>query len=194
MDKAAQKKWNRIYTEAQIAGATPSKVLQDHTYLLPKQGKALDLACGTGGAAMFLAGQGLEVDACDISDAVIHKLNDFARLRGLVIHGFVQDVTITPLETAAYDVIHVAHYLERDIVPGLKTALKPGGLIFYQTFVKEVTQNYTGPSNPAFRLGRNELLKLFQDFHIVFYQEDGLIGDLQQGFRNEAMLVAQRPA
>jgi len=70
-------------------------------------------------------------------------------------------------------------------------ALKLNGLLFYQTFIKEnVTEH--GPSSPNYRLGENELLDLFAPLHVLAYQELGCVGDVMQGMRGCAMLVAQK--
>jgi tellurite methyltransferase len=50
-----------------------------------------------------------------------------------------------------------------------------------------------GPSSPHFRLGRNELLALFDGLIVRVYREEGTLGDVRVGLRDEAMLVAQHP-
>ena len=62
-----QAKWDEIYS---LASASPvaCTLLSEHKYLLPTEGKALDLACGLGGNALMLAASGLSVEAWDISD------------------------------------------------------------------------------------------------------------------------------
>jgi hypothetical protein len=72
-------------------------------------------------------------------------------------------------------------------------ALKPGGLLFYQTFTR-VSVGPGGPQNPEYRLAENELLRMFQELQVVVYREEGEIGDKTHGFRNEAMLVAKKVA
>ncbi|MDX1810810.1 MAG: methyltransferase domain-containing protein [Gammaproteobacteria bacterium] len=192
MDIKAQEKWNRIYADSEVAAYSVTKILEEYAYLLPKKGVALDLACGLGSDAVFLAEKGLTVKAWDISDQIVTKINTFAQKQKLAITAEARDVVTSPPAANSFEVITVAHYLDRNIVPALIASLKPGGLIFYQTFLKEVTPDYSGPSNPDFRLGKNELLQLFAELDIVFYQEDALIGDLQQGLRNEAMLIARK--
>jgi len=192
MDELARKKWNSIYSESNIGGQSVSIVLQDNGHLLPSQGRALDLACGTGSDSIFMAQQGLSVDAWDISDAVTEKISAYAKQKNLNIVGEARDINIQPPAPNTYDVVSVAHFLERDLMPILTQSLKPGGLIFYQTFTKIVTPTYSGPGNPAFRLDENELLDLFSDLTLVVYREEGLLGDIGKGFRNEAMIVAQK--
>ena len=71
MDEQAKNKWNTIYTDVDINQYSASRVIEDNNHLLPSQGRALDLACGTGSDAIYLATRGLAVDAWGISDTVI---------------------------------------------------------------------------------------------------------------------------
>ena len=192
MDKQAQNKWNNIYAGVDIGQASSSKVVEENNHLLPLQGRALDLACGTGGDAVYLAKHGLTVDAWDISDAVIEKLSLYALDNSLPVNAEVRDINVQPPGKNIYDVIAVAHFLERDLMPILIQSLKPGGLIFYQTFSRIVTPSYSGPKNPDFRLDENELLDLFGELKLVVYREEGLLGDIQHGFRNEVMYIGQK--
>ena len=84
----------------------------------------------------------------------------------------------------------VSRFLERSLAGNLVRALKPGGLLFYQTFIREKA-DAAGPHNPAYLLRPNELLELFKDLRLLVYREEALIGDLDRGFRNEAMLVGR---
>jgi hypothetical protein len=77
------------------------------------------------------------------------------------------------------------------ILPALIQALKPGGLIFYQTFTRQRVSD-RGPQCAEFRLAEQELLQLFSGLQILFYREEGCVGDVQKGFRDEAMLVARK--
>jgi len=191
MDKDAKEKWNDIYSKVEADQYTPSKIITENGHLLPNEGRALDLACGAGADAIYLAQQGLQVDAWDISDTIIGKLSVYAEKNKLSIKAEARDINQFPPEDNVYDVISVSHFLERDLIPMLIRSLKPGGLIFYQTFSKTVTPSYSGPKNPAFRLAENELLDLFAELQLVVYREEGLLGDIQQGFRNEVMYVGQ---
>ena len=69
-----KEKWNKRYSARNIGQLKqrPSDWLVRHQPLLEKQpkGKALDIACGNGRNARFLANLGFEVDALDISDVV----------------------------------------------------------------------------------------------------------------------------
>jgi tellurite methyltransferase len=190
MNDETRYRWDERY-QGEIGSQQPAEVLTTHVHLLPHSGRALDLACGLGANALLLAEQGLQTWAWDISPVAIARLDDTASRLGLSIHSEVRDVIARPPSPDSFDVIVVSRFLERTIVCALQTALRPGGLLFYQTFTRNrVDEN--GPRNSAFRLEDNELLHLFNDLKIRFYREEGRVGDLQRGFRNEAMLVAQK--
>ena len=70
-------------------------------------------------------------------------------------------------------------------------SLKPGGLLFYQTYLREKL-NPAGPRNPEYLLGDNELLSLFGALRVLFYREEGRVGDLTVGDRNEASFIGQK--
>lgn len=186
-----QQRWDTIYQDPNRTVGTAAEVLHDNAHLLPRAGRALDLACGLGANALLLAAQGLETHAWDISPVAITRLMQEARTRGLTIAGQPRDVATAPPPPANFDVIVSCHFLERPLVPHLIAGLRPGGLLYYQTFTLARVDD-TGPSNPEWRLDDNELLRMFAPLRVLVYREEGLVGDLSRGFRNRAMLVAQR--
>ncbi len=182
-------KWDARYREA--GSAVASEVLAENRHLLPAAGEALDLACGLGGNALLLARHGLRTTAWDLSPVAIERLASEAE--GLPLRAEVRDVLAMPPAAARFDVIVVSRFLERDLCPALVAALRPGGLLFYQTFTRDKAVA-GGPSNPDFLLAENELLRLFGGLCLRVYREEGRLGDVTRGLRNEALLVAQRPA
>lgn len=187
-----QKKWDRIYTQRTSDVAEPAMVLQENQHLLPASGKALDLACGLGANSLLLAECGLEVRSWDISPVAIEQLKLTAQQRGLRVDAEVIDVMSHLPEANSLDVLVVTHFLLRGMEQSLMAALKPGGLIFYQTYCRDkVTQQ--GPSNPDYLLADNELLGMFASLKLRVYREESLSGQQEKGWRNQAMLVAQKP-
>ncbi|WP_139349763.1 class I SAM-dependent methyltransferase [Thioalkalivibrio denitrificans] len=184
-------KWDTRYRDADVSEARPCRVLAEFAHLLPERGRALDLAAGLGGNAKLLAEAGLDTEAWDISPVAVEKLNEYARTRGLPLEAVVRDVENAPPVEHSFDVIVVSRFLERPLVPALIGALRPGGLVFYETFTREKVDE-TGPSNPDFRLAPNELLTLFSPLRLVAYREEGVIGDTGRGWRNEAMLIGMK--
>ncbi len=189
MDDEIRDKWDRRWREAD-AKPLPAAVLGEYAHLLPARGDALDLACGQGGNALFLARRGLQTEAWDISEAAISRLSALAS--GLPLKAAVRDVEALPPAPASFDVIVVSHFLYRPLLASLAAALRPGGLIYYQTFTVERVPGSHGPRNPDYLLKPNELLDAFKRLRILAYREEGLAGDLARGVRNLAMLVARR--
>lgn len=182
----------RRYRERAVADAVPAAVLRDNAHLLPGKGVALDVACGLGGNAIVLAAGGLETFAWDSSPTAIDKLAAWARAHGAPIHPEVRDVVASPPEPGRFDVIVVSRFLERELAPALMAALRPGGLLFYQTFTCSHVGD-CGPRSEQYRLGDNELLALFAPLRLLVYRDEDRVGDLGRGFRDEAQLVACRP-
>ncbi len=185
-----ENKWNTRYRNSRII-PEPARVLQENQHLLPPHGRALDLACGLGANGRLLSEHGLETLAWDLSPVAIERCNTLSKAAGVSLRGEVHDVIKHPPSPKSFDVIVVSHFLERALAPVLCTALRPEGLLFYQTFTKARTDD-TGPSNPCFRLDDNELLHLFASLKVLVYREEGRVGNVQLGLRNHAMLVAQK--
>ena len=159
----------------------------------PPRAASLDLACGLGGNALWLAERGLEVSAWDLSPVAIERLRSSALSLGLTLDAVVRDVVADPPPAARFDLIVVTHFLERLLAPAIASALKPGGLLCYQTFVRESVST-RGPANPAYRLAPNELLHLFPGLRVCVYRDEGRVGDLSLGLRDLALLIARREA
>jgi 2-polyprenyl-3-methyl-5-hydroxy-6-metoxy-1,4-benzoquinol methylase len=185
-------KWNAIYSQLEIVDASVVTVLSEHAFLLPKTGLALDLACGLGKNAIFLAQQGLTVTALDISSIAIDKLKNYADQHQLNINACQQQIIPDSLKPNSYDVIVVSRFLDRTLMNAIIDALKTNGLLFYQTFTRGKTTD-TPPHNPDYRLAKNELLTLLAPLTVVFYQENALIGQHSQGLRNEVQFIGQKP-
>lgn len=188
MTRHKKEKWNQCYKDADIATATPATLLQQNHHLLPTSGQGLDLACGRAGNAQFLAQRGLLVDAFDFSDNVIHALK---RSVSNAITPQQWDSNTDKLAINHYDVVVVSYFLQRDLFPSLINSLKTGGLLFYQTWSQQCIDT-SGPRNPDFRLQQGELLTLCSDLRIIYYREEGKTGDIHQGHRNEATLIAEK--
>ena len=167
-----QEKWDQRYRNARSAGKA-AQVLEHYQGLLPHEGDALDIACGLGGNALLLAHNNLDTCAWDISPVAIQTLAEQALHSGYFIQTEVRDVTERPPGPNKFDVIVVSYFLERDLFPALIDALRPDGLLFYQTFT-ENHFNGSGPGNPNFRLQPNELLTQVANMQVLAYHENYL--------------------
>jgi 2-polyprenyl-3-methyl-5-hydroxy-6-metoxy-1,4-benzoquinol methylase len=186
-----RKKWNERYANSMVPNQVIN-VLELNMHLLSGEGKSLDFACGLGGNALRLAEMGYESHAWDISDKAVEVIQEFAQERQLKLFTRQCDLSIEKLEKESFDVIIVSRFLIRELADNLINALKPGGLLFYQTFTQARIDSNDGLKNSNFRLQDNELLVLFSELRLCFYREEGKLGDINKGFRNEAMLLAQK--
>jgi tellurite methyltransferase len=165
----------------------PASWLTQHRHLLPAAGTALDVACGRGRNALWLAEHGLNVQAIDRNADVITALDEAARQRNLPVHARVLDLEsgVPEIGRDAFDVIVVIHYLHRPLFPALVAALKPGGLLFYETFTR--AQAARGkPTNPAFLLEPGELVQRVAPLEVIAHREGAFDG------RDVASVVASR--
>ena len=150
----------------------PSSWLVHNRRLLPDAGDSLDLACGSGRNAIWLAGHGFRTIAVDRDAAAIEALDREAARRGLVIRAQVVDLEGGEpfLEPDTFDLIVVVHYLHRPLFPWLVRALRRGGVLVYETFTR--AQAARGkPTNPAFLLEPGELVTLVQPLTITANRE-----------------------
>lgn len=184
-------KWDRIYREAQLDPSLAVPVLSENTFLLPPSGTALDLACGLGANAVFLAIRGFDVLAIDQSAVAVDRLKEYASLHHLPITTRRQSVDPSQFPKSGFDVIIVSRFLDRNLSPAIMQSLKSGGLLYYQTYTREKTGE-SGPRNPDYLLAENELLRLFAPLKVVYYRENGLTGDIRQGLRNEAQFIGRK--
>lgn len=187
-----REKWNRIYLREEPGKQKPASVLTENAFLLPLEGSALDLASGFGANAIFLATHGLKVTALDISSVAIEKLNAFAGCHQLAIQAKQEAITVASLHPSSFDVIVIHRFLDRSLSDAIIDALKPSGLLFYQTFTR-LKVNTEGPNNPVYLPDSNELLQLFSPLRTVFYRDNAGIGDIRQGLRNEAQFIGLKP-
>lgn len=190
-------KWNRIYHDSTDERPLPCSVLADHSYLIPPAGGALDIACGRGGNALYLAMAGLTTTAIDLSDVGIEKLQRHAATEDLKINTIVAAASEAYFAgntnyNGLFDVITVANYLDRRLFNVLPDLLAPGGLLFYQTFVRDKSVPGRGPSKPEFLLETNELLTLTSSLVCRVFYDLGTTGDASCGLRNQSCIVAQK--
>ncbi|MFV2056014.1 MAG: class I SAM-dependent methyltransferase [Thiohalomonadales bacterium] len=192
-DSKKKRDWDAYYRDLNIGSEIPEpvRVLREYAYLLPAKGEALDIACGLAGNAFFLARQGLETSAWDSAEFALRRVREIARTHKLSLQLEQRDVEQRPPAKNSFDVLVVSRFLSRPLANKLITALRPNGLLFYQTFMLEKSPDI-GPSNPKFLLQNNELLRLFADLRLLVYKELGFVGDKRQGLRNEALLVARK--
>ncbi|AEM49265.1 Methyltransferase type 12 [Acidithiobacillus ferrivorans SS3] len=160
--------WDACYAQVGAVEPEPLPFLAAHADWLPAGGRALDLACGRGGNALFLARRGLETEAWDYAESAVAGLRE--RAVGLPLQVQCRDVIAQPPAPESFAVIVVAHFLHRPLFPALAAALRPGGLLFYATWAGAYAGR--GPQNMAYRLDLGELAGAFPGLILLELQED----------------------
>ncbi len=183
-------RWEERYrAKAERPLDLPSRFLQQHLPQLPR-GLALDVACGDGRNALFLARHGFTVEAIDIAMAGLRRAQAAIRRDRLPVRLIQADLVSFPLRRERYAVIINIRYLERALWPALKRAVREGGVIVVETFLIDQLQ-FGHPSNPAYLLERGELADAFRDFEVGVYEEGLFESETNGAFF--ARMVARRP-
>jgi len=168
MPKSDAERWNAryLYEERYATFAQPRPFLVKHAAYLPGSGLALDVAMGLGGNAAFLLGRGLRVVGVDISWVAVRQAK--ARLPALM--AVLADLTNFPLPERTFDVILNFYYLQRDLWPQYRRALRPGGVLFFETLTQEM-RALQPEIDPLYLLAPGELRQAFADWEILVYRE-----------------------
>jgi tellurite methyltransferase len=179
--------WDQRYRTGEQDFRTPSPLVVQFTRDLTP-GSALDLACGPGRNALYLAERGWRVYAVDGSQVAIDLLLARARERNLIISADVADLETggVGMPVESFDLILSSYYLQRSLIPGIKSGLRPGGVLIMVVHLAEPDQ----PQGTPTRAYPGELSAFFEDWRILHYRE-GEPGE--PGHRHAvAELVAQK--
>lgn len=174
MSHADRTKWDAKYAATPVQDELqPDDWLVSHIAISPP-GRALELACGLGHNAIWLAEQGWDVDAVDVSPVGIDVAREFAAKRqATAVNWMVADVDEFEPERDCYDLIVVFRFLDRERLPAMiPAALRPGGRAIYETFLRtELDRAGTHIRNPAFTLEPGELPRLYSSLEVIDYRE-----------------------
>jgi tellurite methyltransferase len=184
VSESDREKWNERFRE-QRKLSSPSPFLLELDGILPRRGRALDVAGGAGRHAIWLARRGLEVTLVDISDVALDIARREAAASGVALSTAQADLDETPLPSGPWDVILCFNYLQRSLFPEFARALAPGALLVIEHPTRSnLARN---PHPPAHRLLEDhELRALVGGLEVVQYDE----GWFETG-RHEAHLVAR---
>lgn len=147
---------------------TPSVWVCRFVPLIPAGGRVLDVACGDGRHARYLAAHGHPVEAIDRDGDALALL---ARVPGVT-------TTVADLEGGRWPYggqrfagVVVTNYLHRPLFPDLLAALAERGVLIYETFAAG-NERYGRPSNPNFLLRPGELLEIVRGkLRVVAYED-----------------------
>ena len=163
-------KWDERYASSE-ANTQPIPFLVDHVHELGS-GSALVLAAGTGRNAVYLAQQGLDVTALDVSQVGLARCQKLASEREVRVTTVCTDLENHNLGEAKYDLITKIYYYQPGIFPAIRRALKSGGRFLFQTFSKTHADVGTfGPRNPDYLACQSDVLEPFQNDRIILYED-----------------------
>lgn len=197
MSQQERAAWDERFRAGDHAGTEPDPFLtqiEEYAELLPsgrragpKAGpKALELACGAGRNAVYLAERGWDVTACDISLQGLRKAQILAGERGVRLQLFCQDLETVQFPVEHFDLVICFFYLQRELFPQIKATLRPQGLLVYKTYTTDQLRFPGRPRHPLHMLAPRELLEAFREFRVLTYQE--IVKE-----RGVAQLIAQKP-
>jgi tellurite methyltransferase len=188
-------RWNERYESEgrQRQQGNPSRLLRAFAHLLPPTGLVLDAAAGVGVNALFVAGQGLPVVALDISEVGLRLLRQRALALGVRVETAVFDLTHPYFPSNCVDVILNFRFLERATFTAYRQALRPGGLLFFETFV-HVAPYGDEEETPDYFLQPGELRRAFTDFETIHYEAAAPYGHHAGQSRYVTQLIARKPA
>jgi tellurite methyltransferase len=159
--------WDERYRSGEHLGDTPAPLVAQAIEKLPP-GRALDLACGAGRHALFLAERGWSVTAVDASRVAIETVRERARQRRLELDARVTDLEKHEFEIQpeGFDLICDCYYLQRDLFPAIRAGVRPGGFVIAIIHTLDASPDVK-PMNPEFLLRNGELRGFFAGWDIL---------------------------
>ena len=183
MSEADKTRWNTRYSAGEYATRThPTVLLRTWLPQLPA-GRALDIACGAGRNALFLARAGYDVTGVDISDVALERARVSAERESVDIRWEAIDLDQAPLPDGPFNVIVVSRFLMHHLFPQILDRLASDGVLVYEQHLRTdmLDQDIDGlsiggPQSARFRLRSQELLHLCADLKVMHYFE-GVVQD-----------------
>jgi SAM-dependent methyltransferase len=182
--------WEERYRQTSRAqqdlAVAPTELVVDTARRLPP-GRALDLACGAGRNALWLARAGWHVTAVDGSSSAIQALRTEAERHRLPLVAEVADLQSDyVIEEASWDLIVIAYYLQVDLFEKAKKGVAPGGLLLT---IVHTTEGDEKPTRSRLRPG--ELKNYFSGWELL-HEYEGMPNDPAHK-RRVSEVVTRRP-
>jgi SAM-dependent methyltransferase len=147
--------WDQRYAAHELVwGSEPNRFVEEEFGLLPPRGRALDLACGEGRNAIWLAKLGWVVTAVDYSAVAVDRARQLAAAQHVAIEWVEADVTTYVPAAGAFQLVLIA-YLQvpeasrRAVLAHAASALGVGGILFMVGHARRnLAEGVGGPQRP----------------------------------------------
>jgi tellurite methyltransferase len=159
--------WNARYRQREEIIDVPAPLLEDAAMPLPP-GRALDLACGAGRNAMWLARQGWDVVAIDGAEEAIRIVREHAPEIDARVIDLEKDLPL-PFPDESFDLIAILFFLHRPLYAEARRLLKPGGILVTAIRMRGI--------NPRFCVAQGELRVMFTDYEML-RESEGEIAEI----------------
>ncbi|MBC80085.1 MAG: SAM-dependent methyltransferase [Gammaproteobacteria bacterium] len=165
-----QQKWNKRYAASELVWSVQPNVLFASEVANLTPGKALDVACGEGRNAIWLADKGWEVTAIDYADAAVAKGVSMADRRGVFVNWVVAD--IADVEKSQYDLVAVLYFHtgqneRQEWLPTVVNCVAPkGSFIYIGHDPSNICYGVGGPRDPALLPSVEEITNCLKGFKI----------------------------
>ena len=163
MSTMDQHGWDERYGAGELVwGAGPNRFLVDEVTDL-RPGTALDVACGEGRNAIWLASVGWQVVGVDFSPVGLEKARRLATQQGVTVDWVQADLT-TWEPPCTYDLVavmylHLPRDLRHNVLARMARAVAPGGtLLVVAHDLSNLSEGFGGPQDPAVLYGPDDVL------------------------------------
>jgi SAM-dependent methyltransferase len=173
MNSESKSAWDAKYNRPNfVFGKRPADFLAENYHYLPFEGTVLDMGMGEGRNAVFLAQKGFKVTGVDISSVAVKKAHLLAKEYGVKIKGVVASMIDYKIPAGSYDAIICFYYVDRNLLDKIKTWLRPGGILIYESHTTRQRIHPSHRHDPVdFFLKEQELLKMFPGMRVLKYEE-----------------------
>lgn len=183
MSEADRQRWDERYANGahdhDIATPRAPDALFGRLDLLPKQGRALEVACGRGATAVWLAQHGLSVDAVDVSKLALASAQQLATAHGVAdrlrVWAHDLDEGLPVGLGGGFALVVCERFRDPRLYVALRSAMAASGLLAIT-----VLSSASGPAG-AFRAQPGELLREFAGLRVIEHRDvDGQASLLAQ--------------
>jgi SAM-dependent methyltransferase len=184
-------RWNRILTAPSPTFNTKPNAFLVQVTQGRTPGKALDVGMGQGRNAIYLAQQGWAVTGFDPADKAVAAAQAEAKRLGVPLTALTVADEQFQFGREQWDLIVLSYVGLRHLTGRLYESLKPGGLVVVEGFHRDATKGASIGGGVVF--DTNELLKLFDRFRILHYEDAQGVGDFGMRSARVVRLAAQKP-